>query len=355
MPNVRSVFGSNTVKARVGSQNAVRVLSNASSPPTTLIDLNDVNNTLRTEDGMLLVWDLPTQRFIMTSVVDSSSLTIGGIVYYTNTTDNILGDPDTGSVQIDGGVGINKNVTIGAALSVTSSAYFNTGFVVNPVDNTLGNPDTGAFQVDGGVGINKNLTVGGGFYVEGASEFIGSARLKNEILDVNGNPGISGYLLTSNGPDQPWEWRRITDVESGFLDAIFIRQDGVNVGTGSATTLDFYENFSLTQPSVGITSIRLADYINIVELNVSDVSTFNNDITLTGDLNITGLVAVTEGLYYDSDSYEPNAVAYFNPDGQLSATSTITTIDTSNYILTTYETAGIGTPVWATAIDGGEY
>ena len=101
------------IRARVGSQNVVRVLSNASSPPSNLIDLRDVNSNFKTEDGMILVWDLPSQKFIMTSVIDSSSSTIGGIAYYTNTTDNILGDPNSGAVQIDGGVGINKNLTVG--------------------------------------------------------------------------------------------------------------------------------------------------------------------------------------------------------------------------------------------------
>ena len=60
-----------TIKARVGSQNVVRVLSNASSPATRLINLDDVNKTYRATDGMILVWDLPTESFIMTSRIDS--------------------------------------------------------------------------------------------------------------------------------------------------------------------------------------------------------------------------------------------------------------------------------------------
>lgn len=275
MPNVRAVVGSNTVKARVGSQNAVRVLSNASSPPANLIDLNDVDSTLKTEDGMLLVWDLPRQQFIMTSVIDSASSTIGGIVYYTNTTDNILGDPDTGSVQIDGGVG-----------------------------------------------INKNLTVGGGFYVQGTSEFIGSATFRGGTIGI-------GDSIT----------------------------DDINIGGEFVSNL--VPNDDATY-DLGIEGQRwrnsyFSGIVSTTNLYVSGTSTFVNDLDLSGNLNVVGFVSVTEGLYYDSDSYEPNAIAYFNPDGQLSAASTTTTIDTSNYILTTYETAGIGTPVWATAIDGGEY
>ena len=213
------------IKARVGSQNVVRVLSNASAPPSTLINLTDVNSNLKTIDGMILVWDLPTQTFIMTSVIDSSSLSIGGTTFYTNTTDNILGDVDTGALQIDGGVGIAKNLSIGSSLSVVGITSF-----VNTTDNILGNVDTGALQIDGGVGIAKNLSIGSSLFAK-------------------------------------------------------------------------------------------------------------------------------QSLFYDTGNfYSPNGVAYFDNSGKLvSGLSTESAVSTSNYILTTLEIAGIGTPVWTSTIDGGEY
>ena len=54
------------IRSRVGAQNVIRVLSNATSAPTTLATLNDVVSTYIDQDGMILVWDLPTQKFIMT-------------------------------------------------------------------------------------------------------------------------------------------------------------------------------------------------------------------------------------------------------------------------------------------------
>ena len=120
MPTIKARVGSqNTVKARVGSQNTVRVLSNASSPPTRLTNLADINTDLKTQDGMILVWDLPTQTFIMTSVIDSSSTTIGGISYFTNTEDSTL--PTNGALVVSGGVGISGN------LNVAGIATFGTG------------------------------------------------------------------------------------------------------------------------------------------------------------------------------------------------------------------------------------
>ena len=81
----------------------------------------------------------------------------------------------------------------------------------------------------------------------------------------------------------------LADVGAGTLDAIFVRQDGSDVGTGGTnTTLDFYENFSLTQPSAGIASIRLSDDINI------------SGILTVGQLNINDTAGISTVISYDA-------------------------------------------------------
>ena len=77
-----------SINDRIGSQNVIRVLSNASAPPSNLLNLNDVVSTLKTRDGMILVWDLTTEKFYMTDTIDSSSLNITGIATFSNTTDS---------------------------------------------------------------------------------------------------------------------------------------------------------------------------------------------------------------------------------------------------------------------------
>jgi len=294
------------IRARVGSQNVVRVLSNASSPPSNLIDLRDVNNNFKTEDGMILVWDLPSQKFIMTSVIDSSSSTIGGIAYYTNTTDNILGDPNSGAVQIDGGVGINKNLTVGNALTVTGLSTFSSNVDINA-----------------SVDISNDVVVGGGLTVNGTSEFIGSAIFRGGTIGIGDSVGddinVSGEFISNLVPN--------TD---NTYDLGIISQRWRNgLFSGLVTTNNLY---------------------------VSGISTFANNLDISGDLNIVGFVSVTEGLYYDNEYDGPNGIAFFDNNGKLTgAASTESAIDTSNYILTTLETAGIGTPVWTSTIDGGEY
>tara|TARA_R100000406_G_scaffold55932_1_gene38314 strand:+ start:2181 stop:7475 length:5295 start_codon:yes stop_codon:yes gene_type:complete len=76
--------------------------------------------------------------------IDLDNVSISGVTTFTNTTDNTLGDADTGAVQIDGGLGVNKNVTVGAGLSVVS------GFNVAGVSTFTGSihlPDSSGTDV----------------------------------------------------------------------------------------------------------------------------------------------------------------------------------------------------------------
>jgi len=71
-----------SINDRIGSQNVIRVLSNASAAPTRIINLTDVESSLKTRDGMLLVWNLEDEKFYMTDTIDSSSLIATGIVTF---------------------------------------------------------------------------------------------------------------------------------------------------------------------------------------------------------------------------------------------------------------------------------
>ena len=301
MPNVRAVVGSNTVKARVGPQNAVRVLSNASSPPVNLIDLNDVNSDLRNEDGLLLVWDLPSETFIMTSVIDSSSTTIEGIAYFTNTEGSTL--PTNGAIVVSGGVGIGENLNVGGDLIVTGITTFNNDVNIN----------AGEFTVNVGAAFTDIV-------VSGFSTFLSDVDIDAFVSILNG-AAISGT----------------TSVET------------LNVSQNST-----FEGVVEIENTAVIDTANITN-ANITSLDVSGISTLS-DLDINGDLNVVGFISVTEGLYYDDEYDGPNGIAFFDNTGKLTgAASTESAIDTSNYILTTLETAGIGTPVWTSTIDGGEY
>lgn len=68
---------------RIGSQNVIRVLTNAVSPPTKLADLTDVDIT-QLENGSVLVYDSTTQKFVVTlnlTPTETQNLVINGGLY----------------------------------------------------------------------------------------------------------------------------------------------------------------------------------------------------------------------------------------------------------------------------------
>ena len=100
-----------------------------------LLNLNDVNSTLKTRDGMILVWDLATETFYMTDTIDSSSLNITGIVTFSNTTNSTA--PTNGALVIDGGIGIGKAVNIGGNISVAGLSTFSSNVDINAAVDIL--------------------------------------------------------------------------------------------------------------------------------------------------------------------------------------------------------------------------
>ena len=92
----------------------------------------------------------------------STNPVFAGIATFSGTTDNILGNADTGAVQIDGGLGINKNVTVGTGLSVSGQSYF-TGI--------------GTFASD--------LTVTGNLYVSGNTTQVNTTALTVEDRTID--------------------------------------------------------------------------------------------------------------------------------------------------------------------------
>ena len=157
------------IKARIGTQNVRRVLSNVSGAPTKLIQLNDIDISLRTEDGMILVWDLSSQRFIMTSVIDSSSTTIKGIVYFENLQNSTL--PTNGALVVSGGVGIGRNLNVDGQIKITGIATFSSNLDINAsvdiLDDLVVNDNFQSVGVTTLSSLGGITTTGGDFYVGG--------------------------------------------------------------------------------------------------------------------------------------------------------------------------------------------
>jgi len=318
-----------SINDRIGSQNVIRVLSNASAPPTRLLNLTDVDSTLKNRDGMILVWDLATETFYMTDTIDSSSLNITGIATFSNTTDST--SSITGALVVNGGIGIGKAVNIGGNISVAGISTFASNVDINAavdilnslnVNETFESVGITTLASAGGITTTGgHLYVGSNLEVSGTSNFIGNATFRGGTIGIG----------DSTGDD--------IDVGGEFVS---------NLVPNTDNTYD-----------IGITTQRWRDgkfsgLVTTTNLFVSGVSTFLGDNYITGNLKITGFASVTEGLYYDANDYDgPNGIAYFDNTGKLiGAASTENALTESYFVLTTNN---VGIPTWTSVIDGGSY
>jgi hypothetical protein len=213
----------------------------------------------------------------------SANPTFTGIATFSDTTDNTLGNPDTGAVQIDGGLGVNKNVTVGAGLSVVGQSYFigtatfyggtlnlgdsDTDDIVFggeiksnliPTDDATYNLGTstkrwnnasfagiGTFTT-GLVGDSVRLGIGGAGVVDTTSGSLyldssaGSTIVNDHLyvfgdLDVTGNISIGGTVITLRGEDVFIENK---DIVLGYTTSITPNDDTANhAGVAIASTI----------------------------------------------------------------------------------------------------------------------
>jgi len=292
-----------TINDRIGSQNVIRVLSNASAPPTRLNNLSDVNSTRKTEDGLILVWDITTEKFVLTDEIDSANLIISGISSFSNLTDST--SSTTGAVKISGGVGIFKNLNVGGDLQITGVSTF------------TGNIDAnGDLDVDGHTELD-DLNVSGvgsfGSVFIGNTEVLSSARQLKNIVSLDATTTSTIESAISNAPNTFTDLN-ITGVSTFIGIATFASGIVVDAGISTfnnaidaksgvlaSTLIVSGETSSGTLKAGNLTPGRvvyvgsnglLQDNGNLIfdgglltlsaSLNVSGITTFNDDVIFTG-------------------------------------------------------------------------
>ena len=141
--------------------------------------------------------------FNTTEVDINSAVDISGITTFSNTTDNTLGNVDTGAVQIDGGVGIAKNLTVGAAASITSD------FFVSGISTFVGAVTFQGGTVNLGDADTDDINVAGEFIsslVPNATKTYDLGEFAKQWRDLFVGGQINGYegclLYTSDAADE---------------------------------------------------------------------------------------------------------------------------------------------------------
>ena len=160
-------------------------------------------------------------------------------------------------------------------------------------DNTLGNENTGAVQIDGGVGIAKNLTVKENLHVGGYAEFVGVVTFKGGTINIGDgdtdNINVAGEFISNLVPndDATYDigiggkrWRNTNYSGVGTF-ATGIVADAIQIGITGTSEIDTSSG-NLTLDSTGGT-IVVDD-----NLNVAGVSTFTGAIDANGGADISG-------------------------------------------------------------------
>ena len=154
----------------------------------------------------LQIWHSGSNSIIQDSGVGNLFIQGGNSVKITDTSANEMAVfNDGGSVELyyDNSKKFETTgygVTVFGGLLVSGITTYQ-----DTTDNTLGDADTGAFQIDGGLGVNKNVTVGGNLNVQGYSEFIGVATFRGGTINIGDantdNVNIGGEFISNLVPN----------------------------------------------------------------------------------------------------------------------------------------------------------
>jgi hypothetical protein len=214
--------------------------------------------------------------------IDVTTIT-AGIATFTDTTDNTLGDADTGSVQIDGGLGVNKNVTVGGNLNVQGHSEFVGVVTFKGGTINLGDQDTdninvgGEFISDLTPNDDDTYDIGTGDKRWRSANFSGISTFNNVIVGgastallVNGDARIVGVLtigsasITFSGIDN-----QVTGVTtftgfSDFNEGINVdgrsELDNVNIsGIVTAANIVFGSGTAITSVDTDLSSVSGSD------------------------------------------------------------------------------------------------
>ena len=249
-------------------------------------------------------------------VAGSNNSTFTGITTFSDTTDNTLGDANTGAVQIDGGLGINKNVTIGAGLSVTGNSYF-VGMV------------TFAAGASGNISIGD--TVGDNIIVNGRIDSdlipdddgtydLGSSSLEWQDLYIDG----TAYIDALNADT--------ADIDGGTIDGTTI--GGSTAAAGTFTNLVANGNVDLGDDAANDTITATGRFdSNLVPSTTGtrDLGTSSlewNNLYIDGTANIDSLVADTADI--NGGSIDNTTIGASTPSTGVFTTVTATNVQVTN-------------------------
>jgi len=171
--------------------------------------------------------------------------------------------------------------------AVNQSSFAGIVTFTDTTDNTLGNENTGSIQIDGGAGIAKNLTVKQNLHVGGYSEFVGVATFRGGTINLGDGTGddinVGGEFISGLCPNttatydfgdgsRQWRHGNFSGIVTASTGGVF---DGVQIGINGTNVIDTVSG-NLTLNSAGGQTI------------IDDAVRIQNNLTVDGNLSIGG-------------------------------------------------------------------
>ena len=178
---------------------------------------------------------------------------------------------DNGALQVDGGVGINKNLWVGGTIEIDDSTQST-------------DTNTGALRVDGGVGIDKNLYVGGAGNIAGDMAVGGSVTITGDLT-------VNGTTTTLNTNILEVEDKNIV-IAKGVTTTAGADGAGLTIGSDGAGIATFNYQSSTTRWTSS-TGINMPGAL-IGNVSIADGSADNTITTSTGNLTLDAATNIVE-------------------------------------------------------------
>jgi len=176
-------------------------------------------NSISVDDGYLNSLKVSGVSTFSGNIDGNANLDISGTAKFTNATQNTLGNVNTGAIQIDGGVGIEKNVSIGHSLEVGGGIVQN-GNKIRAFQSYAVLRDVKGTTTDGGssstttwhqrtlntetdpdsivtLSSNQFTLSAGSYLIQWSTCGYRTRRFASVLFDTNNNlnyPGLSIYL-----------------------------------------------------------------------------------------------------------------------------------------------------------------
>ena len=157
----------------------------------------------------------------------------------------------------------------------------------NTTNNTLGDENTGAVQLDGGMGIAKNLTVKENLYVGGYSEFVGVVTFKGGTINLGDadtdDINVAGEFISNLVPNTDNTY----DIGDGAASKRWRHASFSGIGT-------FATGAVIDAVQIGISGNNIVDttagplYLD----SASGTTIINDHLDVVGDLDVTGNVYI---------------------------------------------------------------